>query len=83
MADKNRETKALSSIEQVAALLDPRNVVLVGASDRPGSWTTRVWRNLKRYNYGKPVYPLNPGRDQIWDVKCYKWPAFPRRRTIW
>lgn len=72
MADKNRETKALSSIEQVAALLDPRNVVLVGASDRPGSWTTRVWRNLKRYNYGKPVYPLNPGRDQIWDVKCYK-----------
>ncbi|MEE8284436.1 MAG: acetate--CoA ligase family protein, partial [Alphaproteobacteria bacterium] len=54
------------------ALLDPRNVVLVGASDRPGSWTTRVWRNLHRYNYPKPVFPLNPGRDEIWDVKCYK-----------
>ena len=72
MADKNRDPDKGSSVEKVAALLNPRNVVLVGASDRPGSWTTRVWRNLQRYNYGKPVYPLNPGRDEIWDAKCYK-----------
>ncbi len=72
MANKNSETAGRSSIEKVAALLDPRNVVLVGASDRPGSWTRRVWRNLHRYKYGKPVFPLNPGRDEIWDVKCYR-----------
>ena len=72
MANKKMDTAERSSVEMVAALLDPRNVVLVGASDRPGSWTTRVWRNLHRYNYPKPVFPLNPGRDEIWDVKCYK-----------
>ena len=72
MANKDTGIVERSSTEKVAALLDPRNVVLVGASDRPGSWTTRVWRNLQRYNYGKPVYPLNPGRDEIWDVTCYK-----------
>ncbi|MEE8515184.1 MAG: CoA-binding protein, partial [Alphaproteobacteria bacterium] len=72
MANKKMDTAERSSVEMVAALLDPRNVVLVGASDRPGSWTTRVWRNLHRYNYPKPVFPLNPGRDEIWDVKCFK-----------
>ncbi|MEE9194302.1 MAG: CoA-binding protein, partial [Alphaproteobacteria bacterium] len=72
MANKKMDTAERSSADKVAALLDPRNVVLVGASDRPGSWTTRVWRNLHRYNYPKPVFPLNPGRDEIWDVKCFK-----------
>ena len=72
MANKKMNTAERSSADKVAALLDPRNVVLVGASDRPGSWTTRVWRNLHRYNYPKPVFPLNPGRDEIWDVKCHK-----------
>ena len=72
MAQTSGEADRNSSVEKVAALLDPRNVVIVGASDRPGSWTTRVWRNIHRYNYGKPVYPLNPGRDEIWDTKCYK-----------
>ncbi len=72
MANIKSQSGERSSVEQVAALLDPRNVVLVGASDRPGSWTTRVWRNLDRYNYGKPVFPLNPGRDEIWDSKCYR-----------
>lgn len=72
MVKKGKQTKDRSSTEKVAALLDPRNVVLVGASDRPGSWTTRVWRNLQRYKFGKPVYPLNPRRDEIWDVTCYK-----------
>ncbi len=72
MASNKSQSGERSSVEKVAALLDPRNVVLVGASDRPGSWTTRVWRNLDRYNYGKPVYPFNPRRDEIWDTKCYR-----------
>ena len=36
-----------ASKRKVAALTEPRNVVLVGASDRPGSWAARVWRNLQ------------------------------------
>jgi len=57
---------------KVEALLNPRNVVIMGASDRPGNWAQRVWRNLKRYNYAGTVYPFNPSRDSVWDTRCYK-----------
>ncbi len=60
------------SVEKVGALLAPRNVVIVGASDKPGNWTPRVHRNLKRYNFPGPIYPLNPGRDEVWGETCYR-----------
>lgn len=56
---------------RVGALVAPRNVVLVGASDKPGSWSARVWRNLNRYRFSGPIYPMNPGRTEIWDRVCY------------
>ena len=55
----------------VEALLNPRNVVIAGASEKPGNWAQRVWRNLQRYGYEGPVYPFNPTRDRIWDTRCY------------
>src|SRR5207245_240723 len=60
-----------ASKRKVAALTAPRNAVLVGASDRPGSWASRVWRNLNRYQYPGPIYLINPGRDKAWDRPCY------------
>jgi acetyltransferase len=57
---------------KVAALLNPKNIVIVGATDRPGNWSFRVWRNLKRYNFPYPVYPFNPGRETVWDTRCYR-----------
>jgi acetate---CoA ligase (ADP-forming) len=56
----------------VEALLNPKNVVIVGATDRPGNWSQRVWRNLKRYQFPGPIYPFNPGRDAVWDTRCYR-----------
>jgi acetate---CoA ligase (ADP-forming) len=55
----------------VAALMAPRNVVIIGASDRPGSWAERVWNNLRRCGFAGAVYPVNPGRAEIWGTKCY------------
>ncbi|HUZ74602.1 MAG TPA: acetate--CoA ligase family protein [Stellaceae bacterium] len=55
----------------VAALTQPRNVVLVGATDRAGSWAARVYANLARYGFAGAIYPLNPGRAEIWGRKCY------------
>ncbi|HZO44567.1 MAG TPA: acetate--CoA ligase family protein [Xanthobacteraceae bacterium] len=60
-----------ASKKKVEALVSPRNAVLVGASDRPGSWAARVWRNLHKYEFPGPVYPINPGRAEIWDKPCY------------
>ncbi len=60
-----------ASKNKVAALTAPRNAVLVGASDRPGSWAARVWRNLQRYEFPGPVYLINPRRSEIWGSPCY------------
>ena len=56
---------------KVAALLNPRNVVIVGASDAPGSWALRAFQNLRRYEFPGAVYALNPRRDQVWNMRCY------------
>jgi acetate---CoA ligase (ADP-forming) len=56
---------------KVAALTAPRNVVLVGASDRPGSWAARVWHNLNRYQFPGPIHLINPRRTDIWGKPCY------------
>ncbi|HUB95404.1 MAG TPA: acetate--CoA ligase family protein [Stellaceae bacterium] len=56
---------------KVAALTAPRNVVIVGASDRPASWAMRVWRSLHRWDFAGPVYAINPSRGEIWGGPCY------------
>ena len=60
-----------TSKKKVAALTAPRNAVLVGASDRPGSWAARVWHNLRRYQFPGPVYLINPRRTEVWETPCY------------
>ena len=60
-----------ASKRKVAALTAPRNVVLVGASDRAGSWAARVWRNLNRYRFPGPIHLVNPRRNEVWDRPCY------------
>src|ERR1700726_4904020 len=57
---------------KVAALLNPRNVVIVGASDAPGSWALRAFQNLRRYKFPGAVYAVNPRRDQVWNMRCYR-----------
>ncbi len=57
---------------KVDALLNPRNIVILGATDKPGNWAQRVWRNVRRYHFPGPVYPLNPHRDSVWDTRCYR-----------
>jgi acetyltransferase len=70
----------LAACEKVSALTAPKNVVIVGASDKAGSWSARVWRNLHRYGFPRSVYPVNPHRNEIWDQVCYNnFGALPER----
>src|SRR5438132_2644273 len=56
----------------VRALFSPRNVAIVGASDRPGNWSARVYRSLKRFDFPGAVYPVNPRNKTVWDGEiCY------------
>ncbi len=56
----------------VRALLSPRNIAIVGASDRPGNWSQRVWQSLRRVGFPGPIYPVNPRNKTVWDGEtCY------------
>lgn len=52
-------------------LFAPRNVVLVGASDRAGNWGGRVLGNLKRLGFSGRVFLVNPTRRELWGERCY------------
>jgi len=71
MAPKQKKPR-LRQRRDIAALLNPRNIVIVGASDKPGNWAERSWNNLHRYGFKGAVYPINPGRDEVWGSKCYR-----------
>ena len=53
-------------------MLHPRNIVLVGATDKPGNYAERIWNNLVKYKYDGGLFPINAKRETIWGVTCYK-----------
>src|SRR4051812_10638744 len=59
-------------VKGVHAMLHPRNIVLVGATDKPGNYAERIWTNLIKHNYQGGLYPLNARGNTIWGVACYK-----------
>jgi acetyltransferase len=59
-------------IKGIHAMLHPRNIVLVGATDKPGNYAERIWNNLIKYQYEGGLYPINARRDTVWGVTCYK-----------
>src|SRR5260221_6578901 len=59
-------------VKSVHAMLHPRNIVLVGATDKPGNYAERIWNNLIKYKYEGGLYPVNSRRESIWGVPCYK-----------
>jgi acetate---CoA ligase (ADP-forming) len=59
-------------VQRIHAMLHPRNIVLVGATDKPGNYAERIWNNLVKYKYEGGLYPVNSKRETIWGVPCYK-----------
>jgi len=59
-------------VKGIHAMLHPRNIVLVGATDKPGNYAERIWVNLVKYKFEGGLYPINAKRETIWGVPCYK-----------
>ena len=53
------------SIRNLDALLEPRCVAVVGASDRPGSVGATVWRNLRAGGFRGALVPVNPKHREL------------------
>src|SRR5665213_430160 len=63
---------ASAIVKSIHAMLHPRNIVLVGATDKPGNNAERIWVNLIKYKFEGGLYPVNSKRETIWGVPCYK-----------
>jgi acetyltransferase len=59
-------------VKSIHAMLHPRNIVLVGATDKPGNYAERIWNNLIKYKFEGRLFPVNARRETIWGVACYK-----------
>lgn len=54
----------------LAPLLSPRSIAVIGASPRPGAFGERTLRNLSGFR-GR-LYAVNPKYDRILDTDCYQ-----------
>src|SRR6478672_9622893 len=59
-------------VKGIHAMLHPLNIVLVGATDKPGNYAERIWQNLDKDGYEGGLYPVNAKRETIWGVPCFK-----------
>lgn len=53
------------------SLFAPSSVAVVGASQREESIGRRVMRNLARFGFAGPVYPIHPTNAEVAGIKCY------------
>ena len=58
-------------MEKMRLFFEPKSVALVGATDRKGAVGRIVLDNLLLAKDKRKVYPVNPKRELIFDMKCY------------
>lgn len=61
----------LTRNQSIQKLLNPKTIAVIGASDKPG-YGMRCMRNILRYHYEGRVYPVNPTKDEVFGLRCYK-----------
>ena len=54
----------------VEALLRPRSIAIVGASDRPGGIATRILDNIERFNFAGEIHLVSRSRGEIRGRPC-------------
>jgi acetyltransferase len=59
------------STRNLAALLRPASIALIGASDHPGHMGQVTWRNLTGSGFQGRLYAVNPAHDRLGDVPVY------------
>ncbi len=72
-SDPKYEKPALTaSPHRLDPLLRPRSIAVLGASERKGTVGCRVVQNLQLGGFGGPLYAINPTRETVHGLPCYK-----------
>src|SRR5208282_5329149 len=53
-------------------IFSPKNVAVIGATERQGSVGRTVLWNLLSSPFGGTVYPINPNRPSVLGIRAYK-----------
>ncbi|MBI4528993.1 MAG: acetate--CoA ligase family protein [Deltaproteobacteria bacterium] len=62
----------MADFKDLSSLLDPQSIAIVGASPKQSGWPARLWSNLQHFRYAGNIYPVNPGYETVWGLKCYR-----------
>ncbi len=60
------------TIRNLQFLLQPRSVVVIGASDRPHSVGGTVYRNMLKGGFKGPIWPVNTRHKEVAGTPCFK-----------
>lgn len=55
---------------KLQALLAPRTIAIVGASESPDSWAPDIYHSLLHIGYSGELYPVNPKYSEVWGRAC-------------
>ncbi|MFC1956563.1 acetate--CoA ligase family protein [Chloroflexota bacterium] len=57
--------------KKINLFFNPDSIALVGATDRVGAVGRTVLKNLLLAKSKRRIYPINPNKEKIFDIKCY------------
>ena len=58
-------------VDGLDAIFTPRNVAVIGATERPGSVGRTILWNLISNPFGGTVFPINPSRPSVLGIRAY------------
>jgi acetate---CoA ligase (ADP-forming) len=62
---------ATGSQGQLDAVLRPKSVAVIGASNTPGKYGHEILKNIRDGGYQGAIYPINPKAESILNLSCY------------
>ncbi|HWO70231.1 MAG TPA: CoA-binding protein, partial [Actinomycetota bacterium] len=72
MSDPRRGGRAgARSRGGLRALLAPRTIAIVGASEASDSWAPEFHRSLEHVGFRGRLYPVNPKYGEVWGRRCF------------
>ncbi|MEK6982730.1 MAG: CoA-binding protein [Candidatus Micrarchaeota archaeon] len=58
-------------VQNLKFIFEPRNIAIIGASEKPGKLGTIILKNLIDGSFAGKVYPVNPKHNKIFKQKCF------------
>lgn len=71
MSDSHAATSSGAPARPLSALIDPKSVAIIGASENPNKIGGRPIHYMLRHGFAGAIYPINPNRDELQGLPCF------------